>query len=169
MWRGEHEVFLRIHQVGFALGELAPKQEHDMRLPVGDGSDNGIAEQLPSDFLMTGRLGSPYGKDGIDQEHPLSGPGKQVAALSCRYAKVGFYFLEDIHQRRGWLHAIGNAEAQPVRLPAAVVRILPEDDHFHIGQWSGVEGVEDESAGRVNGLPRFALLQQMRLDVGKVR
>ena len=48
-----------------------------------------------------------------------------------------------------------DAEGQPVRLVTAMVRVLPEDHHAHLGQRRQVEGGEDGLLGGAGGKTVF--------------
>src|SRR5690606_21890850 len=77
-------------------------------------------------------------------------------------------FLEDVLQagRRGdpSLHR----EAQSVRLPRPVIRILAEDYDLHRVERRAREGVEDERAGRVDRRAAALFLQQKLLEAREV-
>src|SRR5690606_13286308 len=65
-------------------------------------------------------------------------------------------------------HARQHREAQPMRLPRPVVRILAEDDDLDRVERSGVEGGEDLRTRRINGRAGGLALAQERAQLPHV-
>ena len=70
-------------------------------------------------------------------------------------AQVVIDFLENVHQRGRQRGAGLYGKAQAVRLVGTVVRILPDNDHFDLVQWTRLERRPNVLGRRVNGM--FAL------------
>ena len=66
--------------------------------------------------------------------------------------EVGIDFLDDIHQRRRHLNAVGHREAESHSLTGLMVGVLPQDDHLHLVEGSMVEGSEDIAPFGVAGI-----------------
>jgi len=68
--------------------------------------------------------------------------------------QVALEFLEYVLQRRRRRNSRLNGEAQAMRLPGTVIRILPEYHDPHLLQWRRVQRVEDQRTRRIDDLPR---------------
>ena len=99
--------------------------------------------------LVTARSVRPYGQGGIEQQHALLGPPRQVARDWHGCPHVALYLLEYIQER--WRHGytIRNREAEAHGLSLLMVGVLPDDDYAHVVERAEVEGVEDKAPGRV--------------------
>ena len=87
---------------------------------------------------------SPYCECGIQQQYSLLCPSCKVAGVWDRRAEVELYLLEDVLQRWWKRYAVAHREAQSVSLSRFVIRVLSDDDHFHLVERTQVEGVEDK-------------------------
>jgi len=56
-----------------------------------------------------------------------------------------------------------------VGLAGSVIGVLAEDDDFYLIEGGGVEGVEDETAGGVDGLPAEFFCFKMGGDLEEIR
>ena len=65
---------------------------------------------------------------------PWRGPGVEAPVVGRVDAEVGVQLLEDVLQRRRRGHPGPHGEAQAVGLAGAVVRVLAEDQHLHVGE-----------------------------------
>ena len=90
-----------------------------------------------------------HGERGVEQQHALAGPPREVAVLRHGHAKVIANLAEDVLQRRGEGHAGLHGEAQPMGLSRLMVGVLADDDHLHLVEGTEVEGIEDETGRRV--------------------
>ena len=90
-----------------------------------------------------------YGQRGVQQKHALVCPTGKVTAFGYRNAQVVLNLLEDVLEGRRKCHPVVHREAQAVRLPRSVVRVLPDDHHLRLVERTKVEGIEDQFAGRV--------------------
>src|SRR4051812_30151240 len=99
-------------------------------------------------------LTGTHRKRGIEQQHPLLSPVRQVAVGRNRNADVFMQFLKYIHERGWGRNAFLYREAEPHRLSWPVIRVLSEDHHFYIGDRRLFKGVKDQRAG---GVDRFSL------------
>ena len=83
------------------------------------------------------------------------------------FAKVAVEFLVDIVQRRRYLYAFADREAESLRLPDFVVRVLPNDDYTHLVERTYIKRTEDlcsrrETLPRAIGLT-YKLREQLKI------
>ena len=117
---------------------------------------------------MTGSLMGAHGEGGVEQQHALPGPSREVARLWHRRAEVIANLLEYVLQRRRKRHTIVHGEAQPVGLPRLMLGVLPYYHHLNLVERTEIEGVEDEPSGRITlVLPVF--LSHEIGEVGEIR
>ena len=100
--------------------------------------------------MAVGHVGT-YSQRGIQQQHSLTSPAREVATLWDGRSQVIFYLLEDVLQRRRKHHSFLHGEAQPMSLAWLVVGILPDDDHLYLIKGTQVESIEDQPAWRIAG------------------
>ena len=117
----------------------------------GECLDGGIRKLLPAQRRVTVCLMRPHRQRGIQQQHPLFCPARQIACSRDGCAEVCLNLLEDVLQRRRKHHPVLYGKTQPVSLSWLVIRILTDDDHLHLVERTEVEGIEDQSAGRIAG------------------
>ena len=161
MGGGEHQVLAAVYEGAFALGVGSPEDEDEVFFPVGQQTDDAVGKGFPTVALVRACLVGAYGEGGVEQQHALPGPAGEVACGGWLGAYVVFNFLEDVDERRGERDAIVYREAQPVCLSGAVVRVLAYDDYFHLTEGAEVEGVEYQSARRVDGLGAILLADEV--------
>lgn len=78
---------------------------------------------------------------------------REVTRCRNGFAKVAVEFLVDIVQRRRYLHALCDREAEPLCLTHLVVGILPNDDYANLVKRAYIESTEDLCSRRKT-LPR---------------
>ena len=149
-------------------GRRPPQDEHDpLRLAV-HGLDDRVGETLPALSLVGGGLPGPHGEGGVEQEDALPGPAVEAAVVGAGHPDVAGQLDEDVLERRREGDAGADAEAQAVGLVGAVVRVLPEDQHLHLGVGRQVEGGEDLVGRRVDR-PAGPLGGDELLELAEVR
>ena len=124
-------------------GRRAPEHEHD---PFGlgrDRADHCIGEGLPPPPLMGVRLVGANSERGVQEQHPLTGPGREISMKRPRDAHIGVELFEHVDQRRRRRRGRAHREAQPVGLAGSVVRILAQDHDLHFGERREVQRRED--------------------------
>ena len=169
MHRRQHQVLCRIDQLLFTLRMRAPQHEHQMRLPFADQFNDPVGEKLPALVLVRVGVGALDGHGGVEHQHALIGPALQVAVVGDVDVQVAFQLFIDIDQRRRCRHARLHREAQAMGLTRAVVRVLTEDDDFHLVQRRGVQRVENQWARRIDFLAGCPLLLQKVAQLCHVR
>ena len=94
-----------------------------------------------------------HGERGVEQEHALLRPARQLPALARHvHAQVARYLLEDVLQGGREPYALAHRERQPVRLAGIDVGVLAHDDHFDVRERNVFERREYERARRVDGV-----------------
>ena len=118
--------------------------------------------------LMRSRLMCPHCQRGVEKQNSLIRPSSQIPT-SQRYVKsqVAVYLLDDIHQRRRHLHSLRDTEAESMRLPRLMIRVLSQNHHLHLVERGAVEGGEDVATLRIAGV-LGSLLDKEFLELGKV-
>ena len=154
-WRRMHAVqhtMLRIGCGGRAqfLSGAAPQQKHRGRVALGQVFDHRVGEHLPAQFAVAVGAVFFYGQHTVQQQHALPRPGAQVAVAWRGRAQVLLLFGKDIAQRGRDFHPGRHREGQAVRLAFAVVRVLAENDHFHLIGRGEVERVKHGFALWIN-------------------
>ena len=147
----QHEVLLLIDHISLRAGIASPEHIHQMLTMGGQGLNSGIGKLLPSQRRVTVSLMRPDRQRGIQKQHPLFSPARQIAGSGDGCPKVGLYLLEDVLQGRGKLDAVLHREAQPVGLTRFVIRILSDDHHLHLVERTQVEGIEYQLTRRIAG------------------
>lgn len=79
---------------------------------------------------------------GVEQQHTLSGPPAEVARRRHRRSCVRTHLPEYVHERRRHRHPVGHRKTHARGLPYVVIRILAENDHFHLVERAGIESRE---------------------------
>jgi uracil-DNA glycosylase len=105
----------------------------------------------------------------VEQQHALPRPVLEVAVHAPRHPEVALELLVDVDQRRRHLHPVGHREAQPVRLPRPVVRVLPEDDDLDLIERGQLERAQPLAARRVDRPPVGLLLLQPAAEAATFR
>ena len=92
----------------------------------------------------------PDGERGVEHEYTLARPRTEVAVDRWRDPKIGLEFFEDVDERWRKPDAVVHAEAETVRLPWAVVRILAEKHDPDVGEGGEMQGRENLVVRRVH-------------------
>ena len=124
--------------------------------------DDRIGERLPAPVLVRAGLMGADSQRRVEQQYALVCPAQQVAARGHRLAEVALDFLEDIQKRRRVRHTVLHREAESMRLPRFVIRVLPEDDDLHLVERTVGKGVEDIRSRRIDRLRLVFLPDEIR-------
>ena len=114
-----------------------------------EGRNGRVGKGLPPTALMASGLMGTHREGGIEQQHALLGPPRQVAVGGHRRSDIRGYLLEDIDERGGHHDTAGHGETESHGLPLLVIRVLPDDDHLDLVEGTQVEGIEDELSRRI--------------------
>ena len=76
----EDHVLRSLDEASLFPSGRAPEYEDDGALARRQRLDHGVGERLPASFLVTVGLSRPHGEHGVEQEHALSSPTRQVTA-----------------------------------------------------------------------------------------
>ena len=148
----EHEVLPLVYERCLASGVAAPEDEYEVLAVGAEGLYRGVGELFPSFALVAGSLVCPHGERGVEQQHSLLGPARQIACRGDWCAQVELYLLENVLQGGRERHSVAYGEAEPVGLARLVVRVLADDYHLHVVERTEVEGVEYLAAWRETGV-----------------
>lgn len=109
------------------------------------------------------------GQRCVEQEDALFGPVGEITVAGDGHTYVLVQFFEDVDEagRRG--DAFGDGEAKAVSLSGAVIGILTEQDDLDLFEGGGVEGVEDEPAGGIDGAAADLFVFQEGDDLAEIR
>ena len=121
----------------------APEDEDDALLLVVDRAQHLVGEDLPALALVRRRPGLADRQRRVEQQHTLARPVVEASVAGRRDAQVGLELLEDVLQRRRRWYPPAHREAQAVRLPGAVVRVLAQDHGLDLGVRGQVQRGED--------------------------
>ena len=113
---------------------------------AGKGTDGGIGEALPAMSLMRGGLSATHGEGGVQQQHALCRPAREVARGGRHSAQLLLDLGVDIAERWRQLHTLGDGEGEAHSLSGLMVWVLSQDDHLHTVEGCGVEGIENLGA-----------------------
>ena len=111
-----------------------------------------IGEGLPPVLLVRARSTTANGECGVEQQHALACPWFEIAVVGDRVAEVRVQLGVDVHQRRWHTHPVPYRETQAVRLVGAVVRVLAEEQHLHVGERRQVQRGEHLVRWWVDGM-----------------
>lgn len=162
MHAGEDEMARTIDNGTLALGVRAPEDKDKVVAPYIQFTNNSIGEFLPALPLVRGGSMGTNSKSGIEQQHTLIGPAREVAVSGRRGSEVVLYLLEDINKRRRHGGRRTDREAHAVGLPWLMVGILPDDNDFHLVKGTMVEGIENESCWGIAGATSILLANKRR-------
>mmetsp|Transcript_33814 Transcript_33814/g.70286 ORF Transcript_33814/g.70286 Transcript_33814/m.70286 type:complete len:219 (+) Transcript_33814:379-1035(+) len=137
-------------------GRVAP-QKKDQAAILGiiciamqrqQGFNYGIGKFFPSLFGMTMGLSLPYGQDRVEQQDALFGPMFQITVLTTgrvlqKDQSFILQFLQYIAQGGRYPDSTTHRKGQSVRLPRAVVRVLPQNDHSDLIHGTCIECRKD--------------------------
>ena len=148
---------LCLQQGRFFLRLDAPENEHNgLRQAVG-GADHRVGEALPAPFGVAVGLAALDSQHRIQQQHALLCPGRQIAVIRRRQARVRLQFRVNIPQRRRQRHTSGHGKGQTKSLLRLVIGVLSQDhgpDRFRRRHF---QREKFPSGGRIDlrRLPRF--------------
>ena len=158
--RTEDQMLRAVDAGAFRLGVAAPENEGDRLLPRVQRLDDAVRERLPPLPLVRVRLPAAHGQHRVEEQHALLRPRSQVAVVRNRRADVVPQFFENILQRRRCRHPRLHREAEAVRLPRPVIRVLPEDDDLHCLVRRRMQRIENIVRSRVDRLRPVFLLEK---------
>ncbi len=148
--RGEDEVARGIDRGALLLCVRSPKHVYEVLSLGVEATDDGVGERLPTMPLMRSGTVRADGQDGVEQQHALIGPTREIAARGARSAEVVGDLFEDVLKRGGKGRAVLHREAEPVRLAGLVVGVLTDDDHLDAVEGTVRKGVEDVRSGGID-------------------
>ena len=105
-----------------------------------------------------------HGEHAVEQEHALLRPMAQVAAIGHAATQVRRQFLVQIAQAGRHSHAGRHRERQSHRLAVAVIGVLAQDHHAHIGRSGEGQRVEGLRRWREYGFALLLLGLQFAVD-----
>ena len=143
-----------------ALGIGPPQQEHDRLVLLRHHPHDRIGEELPALALMRCRPAHLDRQHAVEQQHPLPRPMFQKAVPGPRNAQVALHLLIDVDQRRRRPHAGLHRKAQAMRLPLAMIGVLPQYHDLDRIQRGEVERAEILAAPGEDAFPRRLLRLQ---------
>ena len=127
---------------------ITSPQEENQSVAFGSKSLNhGIGEDFPTVTLVRTCLMCPDRKGGVEQEYALCRPTTQTAALRNGNAEVVVNLFEDVLQRRGMCHTVGNRKAKSFGLSEIMIGVLSENDDFYLVERAEIKRIEDERTG----------------------
>lgn len=149
------------HAGGFFLRVAAPEQKYGGLVACGHGGDGRVGQRLPPAILVRSGGGGFDSQRVVEQQHALSGPRRQMAVARRGNAQIGLQFLIDIGQAGRHFHPRHDRKRQAMRLPCAVIGVLPQDHHAHriergeveCGQTGGARGVDHFAGGLFGAQP----------------
>ncbi len=151
-WVGgfKDEVFGLVDQDLLFLSEFAPKKKYDVFFAGRYLRDHGIGELGPADLGVAHGFVGADSERSVEQENALLGPVGKVAMVGYGHTDVLMQFFKDVAE--GWRRRDGflDGKAKAVGLAGAMVGVLSQQDDFDLIERGGVEGVEDEAAGRID-------------------
>ena len=134
------------------LGGLAPQNGSQRPVAVRGGvGQRGAGEGFPP-VPGVGKGRAPFHRQhGVQQQHALLGPERQVGAGRAGRTKLRFQFLTDVFQAGRGLAAVGHREGQPHGLAGFVVGVLPQDHDPRPFGGASPESGKNLFRRRVNG------------------
>ena len=164
----QYQVLVVVDEIRLATGIAAPQQEDQMLPGVAQRLDGGIRKGIPAEARMAvGEVGT-HGERGVEQQHALPGPAREVAVRWNWRSQIVVYLLEYVDERWWHQHTVGHRETQSHGLSGFMVGVLSEDDHFHLVERAQAEGIEDTLSGRITGV-LLVLLPHGIDEAGKIR
>ena len=131
-----------VYDGSFFLGITSPKYEYKAVTVSVEFTDCSIGKLFPTLSLMRTGLTGTDRQSGVQKQHTLLRPTRQVAAYRNRFAQVIAYLLENITERGRKRHAVVYRKAQAVRLTRLVIRILSYYDNLDLIEWTQIKGIE---------------------------
>ena len=109
-----------------------------------------------------------HGQHGVQQQHTLPRPRRQVGVGSTTGAELTLQLLKDVAQTRRSLAAVRHREGKPHGLPRLMVGVLPQNDRPHRCSRAGAERRKDILRCGVDG-PFRRSRRHKGVQFGKVR
>ena len=126
---------IREHRL-FHLCGTPPQDKHDWPVLLIQNADCRVRKLFPANPSMGIRLVGTHGQNRIQKQHPLICPFCQAAVIRYITSAVVMELFINIHQRRRNLYIRLHRETKPMRLSVPMIRVLPQNHHFHILQRS---------------------------------
>ena len=143
----KHKITGLVYHISLTTCKTTPEHVNNTLALCCQSADCSIGELLPTQRSMTVSLMGTDSKCGVQEQHPLLGPTRQVTRGRNGCTQVIGNLLENILERwREW-HTILHRKAQSVRLSWFMIRVLSQNDHLYPIKRSLVKGIEDESTG----------------------
>ena len=166
--RLEHEVPRLVDELRLLLRVAAPQHEHD-RLFLGIHlADDPVGEALPPALAVRRGLAHFDRQHAVEQEHALLRPMFEKAVALRPDAEVALQLLVDVDEARRRADPRLDREAQTMRLPLAVIGVLPEDHHAHLVERGEVKRPEPVGPLGENPLSPLALGGKEALEVAHI-
>ncbi len=153
----------------FLDGETAPEHKHEIFADLREPLDNGVGELLPTDAGVACRHVGAHGERCVQKQDSLLGPTFKVAVRRRVDAEIVVNFLENVDERGRGIDSVRHGEAETMCLAWVVVRVLAEDDHFHLVDGAKIKRCENLGAGRVDDVVIRFFLQEDFLYFFEVR
>ena len=116
----------------FFLRMAAPQQKHQPFTLLVEHRNHAVGKGFPAQRGVRMRLPGTHCEHGIEQQHALLGPVLQTAVRrNLETGNVVGQLFVNIHQRGRRRYSGLHRKRQAVRLPGAVVRVLPQNHHFN--------------------------------------
>src|ERR1700722_6745423 len=131
---GDQRAFFLRAAIPDFLRVATPEQKNDTIALFFDGPDNSVGEFLPAFASERAGAALPHGQGRIQQQYPLLRPLRLGAMARHLYIAISFDLFVDVAKARRDFFALGR-EAKAMRLPLAVIRVLPDDHHFNFLKW----------------------------------
>lgn len=162
MRRSQHKMTVTVNESPLLLRVCPPQNEDKMLVPFGQHFNGGIGELLPASALMRTGLVRPYCQSGVEEQHALLGPTGEVTAYGNRCAQVTLNFLKDILQRRRKRYPVIHGKAQAMCLAWTMIRILTDDDDFHLVEGTKIKSIEYQPSRRITRRNAIFLSHKIR-------
>ena len=107
------------------------------------GLDSSIRQLFPTLTLVATRLVCLDREGGIEEQHTLLRPMREVARRGDRFAQITLQLLVYIHQRRWRRYAILHRETQTMCLIDIMIRILTNNHHAHLVKRTQIKRTKD--------------------------
>ena len=173
MRRANHAMARRLVQLRnprrFLLRMAAPQDEHRRLFARRHRRDAGVGNRVPPAPRMAARIARLDRQRVVEQQHAALCPRGQVARRGRRDTAIIRQFPEDVSQRGRMRHAIGDREAQPHRLPRAMVGVLPQNHDLDLVQRGQLQRAQAAALRRIDRLARSFLGAQKAAQLARLR
>ncbi len=148
MRAAQYQMFGFIYQRSLTTCGRTPQEEHHIFALARNGADNGIRKYFPTLSAVTESLMCTHREAGVQEEHALLCPTRQVATCGDGSSRLCLHLLHNIAQRWRKGDSVLHREAKSMRLPHIVVRVLPQNHNAHIRQRCLPKGIENKPPWR---------------------